>query len=108
MTLVNRSANERFLASLECVKDGKSIATGRLRMTCEAYFDVSPEASKADRIDALSQLIGAGSIECVRHGLTDMHAFLTGDQHQSLSRLLQRKYGFLTHEHEVLVLKIGV
>lgn len=98
----------RYIEGLEIVNDNNIIvAAGFIRLTSEVIVTINPETPRKERLDALEQLIGAGVYRSVRLGLTDMHAFLTGEHQKALSRLLKNKYGFTGHTGEVLVLNIG-
>lgn len=98
---------KRYADGLEVLSDkDKVVAAGFIRLTSEVIVVMDRAAPTIERVAALELLIGAGVYSSQKLKLTDMHAFLTGPAEKQLGRLLKRKYGFVSHTGEVLVLNI--
>lgn len=100
-------AHNQFAITLVVENDSGCITgLGSIRLTAEAFLIIDPEQSNRVRVLTLTELMKELPFTCQKLGLTDIHAFLTGDAQDSLSRILKSKYGFNTHSGEVLVLNI--
>jgi hypothetical protein len=87
-------------------EDQKIVGFGCLKVTSEGIIIINNESSLKTRAQAVEQLVQTGVFQCQKLGLTEMHAFLTGSNQGELEKLLRRKFGFVGHTGNVLVLEV--
>lgn len=87
--------DKQYFCRKACEVDGKLVGFGLLRYTSEAIIVLDESLQRRVRVIAVEDLLRAGIFECQRHGVDEIHAFLTGDFSESFARILKEKFGFV-------------
>jgi len=86
-------------------KDGKIIALGTARLTCEGIAILDPKLSDEEKTEAIKLLLALALMKCQKFGLYDLHAFLAGPHAESFREILKKHFGFEDCEGLPLVLR---
>lgn len=85
---------------------GRIVGVGALKLTCEAIIMLDHNLPILTRAKAVEELIQLGIMKCQKHGLDEMHAFLTGPASSTFADLLKEKFAFERIVGEPLVLRL--